>query len=755
MELKKYQQNSIDKLNEYLGELKKFGPKHAFISATDKAYNQDYFGEIPFICIKIPTGGGKTFVATYAVTNIMDSTLTDKLGKGIILWFVPSEAIKSQTLRKLNDRNDAHRKVLDEYFDNKVRIYSNEEALRIRKQDVEANVCIIISSLDAFRKEKKLRDKYKVYKENGELMNFFDGLTDDSKLEKEEHGTVINSLANVIRMNNPLIVIDEGHRSSTDLSIEFLKDLNPSFIIEFTATPREKSNVLVNIHSSELKEEKMVKIPIILESIAQWQNTVSHGVLRRKELEVIAKKEKGEYIRPIVLIQAEQEKESDKKITVEKIKEFLIKESKIPEEEIAIKTSSKNELDGIDLFSKKCKINYIITVNALAEGWDCSFAYILISVANIGSKISVEQIIGRIVRLPNAKEKTQSELNNSYIFASARNFNEAAGQIVFGLERNGFSKADLINATGAKEKYLFEVERAIKDKLKVPTFFFEDSLMSFGDLVGENFELSKQNPEFEFTTHYDNDGRIKIDISKQDEWLKERQTTLHIVYSDKNFSKEELIQWLDKKIFVQELDKKDKTKFITKAVEFQLKTHTLSELSVNRFVLRDKLDAVINEILQEHTRKKFYELLKSKKIYLEEREDFPQKIILSESEPEKFKRNIYEAVGKLNKEELKFVSRLDSEALPNIKFWVRNKEKQDFYIQGWKRGKFYPDFIAVTKKGTIIVLEWKGEDRTSTEDTQYKQEIANAWQELGKGQCAFFLVNNANIEAVLTQIKGL
>ena len=754
MELKKYQQKSIEKLKSYLAETKKLGPRIAFIAATDKPYNSDFFGETPFVCIKIPTGGGKTLVATHAVTEIMDNLLTDKLGKGIIIWFVPSEAIKTQTLRKLNDKNDFHRRTLDDYFDNKGRIYSNEEALRIRKQDVEANTCILVSSLDAFRKD-NLRDKYKVYQENGELLTFFDEIADETKLDKDENGTVINSLANVIRQYNPLIVIDEGHRSSTELSIEFLNDLNPSFIIEFTATPRSKSNVLLSVHSSELKEEKMVKIPIILESITQWQSAVSRGALKRKELEEIAKKEKGEYIRPIVLLQAEQEKESGNKITVRTIKEFLVKECKIPEEEIAIKTSSKNELDGVDLFSKKCKIRHIITVNALAEGWDCSFAYILISVANIGAKISVEQIIGRIVRLPNAKEKTQSALNNSYIFASAKNFNEAASQIVSGLENNGFSRADLLNAAESKQKYEFEAERVIREKILVPAFFFEDEPLKFGDLVGDRFELAKQNPEFEFTTHYDSDGRIKIDVTKDDEWVKERQTTLHIVYRDKNFSKSELVQWLDKKIRVVEVDKRDKTKFIEKALGHQFKTHSLSELSINRFVLRDKLDETMNQKIEEYTKNRFYELIKAKNIFLRETEDFPQKIIVPEKETEKFKKNIYAAVGKLNKEELNFVSRLDSETLPNILCWVRNKEKQNFYLQGWKRNKFYPDFIALTKKGTIIVLEWKGEDRTGSEDTKYKQEIAEAWQELGKGRCAFFLVNNSNIEAILSQIKGL
>jgi len=755
MELKKYQQSTLEAVKDYLVEVKKFGPKIAFISSTEKPYKEDFFGEIPFICVKIPTGGGKTFVATHTVREIMDSVLSTKLGKGLVLWFVPSEAICSQTILKLADKNDPHRQVLDEYFENKVRVLSVPEALRLRKPDVDDNLCIIISTLDAFRKEKALRDKYKVYKENGELLPFFSEIKDEPALEKDEEDTIINSLANVIRKDKPLIVIDEGHRAKTLLSIDFLKDLNPSFIIEFTATPRDESNVLVNIHSTQLKEEKMVKIPIILESVSQWQQAVTRGVNKRKELWEITKKEKSEYIRPIALIQAEQEKETDKKVTVQKIKDFLIKEAKIPEEEIAIKTASTNQIAGINLFSKKCPINYIITVNALAEGWDCSFAYLLISVANIGSKISVEQIIGRILRLPNAKEKNNPELNNSYIFASAKNFNEAATQIVSGLESNGFSKADLINASNPKAKYEFEVERALDNKLLVPYFSINEEKLEFGDLLGENFELSKQNPEFDFKTHFDSDGIVKVDVSKDDEWFWSRQTTLNIVYKDKNFSKEELIQWLDKKLRFIELEKKDKLTFIEKAVDYQLKKHNLSELSVNRFVFRDELERQITVRLQQFTEKRFFELLKTKKITLTEFEDYPKKILISEKENQTFKKSLYTEIGKLNKEELNFISRLDSETLPNIKPWVRNREKQDFYIQGWKKGKFYPDFIALTKKGTILALEWKGADRKTNEDTKYKEQIAKEWEKQGKGKLVFFLATTTNIEEVLNEIKKI
>jgi type III restriction enzyme len=447
---------------------------------TEKPYKSEAFGDVPFVCIKIPTGGGKTLVGCHATDSIMKIALQDKMERGIVMWFVPSEAIKTQTLRKFKDRKDAHRRVLDEAFENGVKVFSNEEALSIRKDDVNDNVCIIISSLEAFRKEKTLQKKYKVYQENGAVLSHFENLHNEDNLEKDEEGTVINSLANVVRMSNPLIVIDEGHKTATKLSIDFIKDLSPSFIVEYSATPRNESNILVEVHASELKDEQMVKIPIVLESSAQWQSAVERGVEKRIELEKGAKKIKGEYIRPIALLQAQSKNKEDSTITVEKLKQFLI-DRKISADEIAIKTSEKNELDGVDLFSKTCKIRYIITVNALAEGWDCSFAYVLISVANLGSKIAVEQIIGRIIRMPYAKRKAVEDFNRSHVFASARNFNEAADQIISGLESNGYSKSDIINAETKDAVYELEAKKSVSHTLKVPLMAYEGDKLSFED----------------------------------------------------------------------------------------------------------------------------------------------------------------------------------------------------------------------------------------------------------------------------------
>ncbi len=752
MELKKYQQTALEKLKEFLKLLEKFGPKMAFMSVVEEPYKSNSFGEVPFVCVKIPTGGGKTVVAANSVGLIYSTVLKHKMDRGIVMWFVPSEAIKTQTINKLKDRKDWHRQILDEVFENGVRIFSNEEALRIRKEDVEDNLCIVISSLDAFRKEKSLQKKYKVYQENGQLLNFFENIGDDSLLEKDESGVII-SLANVIRMYNPLIVIDEGHRTQTQLSVDFLKELNPSFIVEYTATPRDGSNILVDISAADLKTEQMVKIPIVLESSNHWEQSLTRGLDKREELEKLTKKNKGEYIRPIALIQAQPNSKTQNNITVEQVKEQLLK-MKIAEEEIAIKTSEKNELEGVNLFSNKCPIKYIITVNALAEGWDCSFAYVLISLANIGAKIAVEQIIGRIIRMPYAKRKEVEDLNRSFVFASARNFNEAADEIIKGLVSNGFSKADLINGTDKVQKDPLEIHRAFKQDFAVPMMALDGEPLTFEELIGADFSLAKQEAEFNFDVHFDNDGRAIIDI-EGDHWKQGKQLHLNLPYRLKNATQKELVQWLDKKLRFTLLEQSDKVKFLDKAINHLLKTRSLTELSINRYVLCEKLSEVIEAILKDYAKKRFEDLIKKKKVSTKPFKTFPETIIVDKVLPKDFNKNYYPQVGKLNKEEENFVSRLDLDMLPNIEFWVRNREKLDFYLQGWQKNKFYPDFVAFSKMGNMVALEWKGEDRVSNEDTAYKVALAEVWQSLGKGKLHFFLVTNANIEEVLSKVKEL
>ena len=114
----------------------------------------------------------------------------------------------------------------------------------------------------------------------------------------------------------------------------------------------------------------------------------------------------------------------------------------IPEKEIAIKTGDKDELKNVDLLSPDCPIRYIITVNALKEGWDCPFAYVLATVANRTSTVDVEQILGRVLRLPYTQKNSSEVLNLAYVITSSADFHQTLEKVVAGLNSAGFSSHD-------------------------------------------------------------------------------------------------------------------------------------------------------------------------------------------------------------------------------------------------------------------------------------------------------------------------
>ncbi len=303
---------------------------------------------------------------------------------------------------------------------------------------VQENLTIMVMSFDSLRAKNK--EDRKVFQENGNLQSF------ERILGKEKDIT----LGEVIKYLNPVVIVDESHNAESELSVEMLKELNPSFILDLTATPRNNSNLISFIDALELKKENMVKLPVIVRNNPD-KTEVINGALqlqRSLELKAIAEEKKGgKYIRPIVLFQAQPKQgkkwasEAEEKTNVQKLKEKLL-ELNIPAEQIKIKTATINEIKGIDLMSRNCEVRFIITINALKEGWDCPFAYILASLADKNSAIDVEQILGRILRQPFVQKHNFSLLNMCYVFTASAKFNVTLQSIVDGLKQSGFSEKD-------------------------------------------------------------------------------------------------------------------------------------------------------------------------------------------------------------------------------------------------------------------------------------------------------------------------
>jgi type III restriction enzyme len=183
----------------------------------------------------------------------------------------------------------------------------------------------------------------------------------------------------------------------------------------------------------------MIKLPIVLKTLDDTRLILQEGIAKRNWLEEQARLEEmhtDRYIRPINLIRAEENRSEDA-FTYDKIKQLLL-DMDIKEEEIAIQTGNLKEIDNVDLLSRACPIRYIITVDALKEGWDCPFAYVLSVVSSMESKTAIEQLIGRVLRMPYIEEKRKKELGYAYVYVASKNFESVADTIGETLVKNGF-----------------------------------------------------------------------------------------------------------------------------------------------------------------------------------------------------------------------------------------------------------------------------------------------------------------------------
>jgi type III restriction enzyme len=399
---------------------------------------------VPHICAKVPTAGGKTFIAVNALDTVF-SALAKRAPRRpkMVVWLVPSLTILDQTVKALSSPEHPYRKRLDQLFQHRVAVFEKRDLLMgagFSYDTAQEQLSIVVMSFDSLRARNK--EDRKIFQENGNLASFLQpDQGDSSDWLLPEHD--VSALINVIRRLRPVVVVDESHNAESQLSVEMMKNLNPDFILDLTATPRNNSNIISFVDALALKRQHMVKLPVIVANRSSKGEVIESALILRRQLEDLAKQEEaagGKYIRPIVLFQA-QPRTDDDNTTFEKIREKLV-ELKIPPEQIRIKTADINELKGVDLMSRDCPVRFIITVNALKEGWDCPFAYILASLADKTSAVDVEQILGRVLRMPHVQQHGNDFLNLSYVFTASNRFMDTLQSVVKGLNRAGFSDKD-------------------------------------------------------------------------------------------------------------------------------------------------------------------------------------------------------------------------------------------------------------------------------------------------------------------------
>jgi type III restriction enzyme len=811
MRLKEFQKRTLDALRDYFRAcVEKRNANIAFYETTLRRYglgipynSAPELPNVPYVCLRLPTGGGKTIVAAHSIAVAKTEYLhTDE---PLVLWLTPSDAIRDQTLKALRSRKHPYRQAVEEAGKN-VTVLAIEEALSVQPSQLNG-VTIIVATMQAFRVEKIVGRK--VYEQNGSLMGHFPAsLKPDllAALEKHEDGSPVYSLANVLALHRPLVIVDEAHNARTNLSFATLKRFAPSCILEYTATPDTEdypSNVLHTVSAAELKAEGMIKLPIYLETQQDWKIAISQSIAKRNELDSIARLERvetGEYLRPIVLLQAQPTYKNKPSVNVEAVREQLLKEH-IPEDQIAVATGELNEITKWDLFSPECPIRYIITVQALREGWDCSFAYILCTVAEQVGATAVEQILGRVLRLPNAQAKKHPELNRAYTFATSLHFAQTANNLADALIQNGFERQEvrgLIQTAQQQQMidsgYWFgqnEAEgsaetpkaagtsavQAGSEPFSIPKLAVNmgDFLEQFDDSFFEetSLELARQDPylsEEEFPKDAPTGISAELDIDEKtgkvsSNFITDLHTQTFLLASDQKITKETLIKWLDENIPHRHTAQQESRIFFTGMIERLLEKQrwTLGELWREKYRLKEaarkKVESIRKSVQSEVFQKALfsltdYELVTTPALcFTFDPEDYPYPP--NSLFEHKLKKHYYKVVGdmKAKGEEFQCAQLLDSH--PKVKRWIRNLEgrpQHSFWLQT-STDRFYPDFVCELTDGHFLVVEYKGFDRWSDDDSKEKRNVGKVWEEKSNGQCLFIMPQGPDWNAILAKLE--
>lgn len=859
MELKKYQKRVISDLSDYLDHLNEQSSLDRAFSAYWESRQipvgqdgiqgyQNIIDGVPHVCYKVPTGGGKTYLACASVKPIFDALPPAR--RQAAVWLVPSDAILTQTLETLKNPSHPYRQRLNADFGGRVEVYSKEELLagqNFSPATVAEQLSVMVLSYDSFRSANK--EGRKAYQANGNLAPFATALgAPEQPIENADE----TALFQVINQLNPVVIVDESHHATSNLSTEMLMNFNPAFILDLTATPKKQANIITYVDALALKNENMVKLPVIAYNRSSQTEVITDAIDLRQSLEAAAiqqQEQGGRYIRPIVLFQA-QPKMGEDATSFERLREKLVATG-IPEAHIAIKTANINELKGVDLLNPECEIRYIITVNALKEGWDCPFAYILASLANKTSQVDVEQILGRVLRQPHATRQRNQLLNMSYVLTSSNDFNSTLNQIIAGLNSAGFSKRDfraadeahldITNppappstatktldtggsgeeepeefldfdetevATGLEERgttatestslasgstglaemleqaqqkgsdyekeaeeaaelgdgfvpadlegavdttQMFEEFREEVAGLKLPQFFIQtppSALFSTGtegvdllqnEALAADFTLQDKETGLDLTTA--DEQMYRIDVKEHDVPRAFRMTAADQRFMREHFSK---------------LSVESQKRNAAEAIYERLKPiNSVGDSDLRRYIERimgnfgaeelltyqehpgavaEKIRAKIRGLLEEHKFKKFYQDIETRHIRAHPSFTFPP-VIQPVQSSSLIGGSLYEAEDRMNNDEMEFAGRFSG--LDNIRWWHRNIERKGFCING--PINHYPDFILMTTRGTIVIVEPKGA-QLKNDDSRRKLRLGNKWASMAGEKFRYYMV---------------
>jgi len=798
MELKRYQKNVLNDVRAYLevlaSQIEAGNERHAAEDAWEqcgvpreyKSRRRNGLGkELPTFCIKVPTGGGKTLLATQILGTIYRTVLKHRRGAGLVLWVVPSDQIYKDTLKRLRDRTDFYRESLEFALSRRIEVWEKHEIARLTPGQLASTLNILVIKLQGTNRQDK--ESLKFFADSGgNIMAHFPPEDEpeahkalkaeipnlDMLAEDEDSGTYLikTSVGNLVRKCEPAVILDEGHKATSDLARQTIEGFNASLVVELSATPRD-ANVLVEVTGGQLLAEEMIKLPINVQNSDQrsWRNILTVVRDWRQTLVDTALKHwqaTRQYIRPIVLVQVERtgkDQRDARYIHSEDVKAYLMERLGVEENKIAIKTSQTDDLEGINLLDPECPVEWIITKAALQEGWDCPYAYILVSLNNTQSKLSMTQLVGRVLRQPYQQRSQFDDLNQSYVYCLRQKAATVLADIKAALEREGYEgDAQAVRDSSGNKREQTARTAKIRDKFKqhykkpfegrifIPRFCVKtngsvEPLDYFKHLLAKA-DIEKFNYDdvaaWDFSKELEQAAEHFYQITIGEE-ATHREAKATFLETDAQVK-----LWLVSTLGFEWLSAKQ-LKTVVDGVCGRL-SGVEGQLALIKGLLQEKIGGFIQRETDRVTEGVFRRLHSRGNLcfYLdciEGRFEIPQEVELRvtrklrHDDDEPVERNLYDYTpNDLNEYERDVALFIDRH--PQVLWWYRNLVgRSHFAVQGYRRNLIYPDFIL--QKGdcqlelpfaTVFVVESKGKQLKGNEDSKYKREVAAVFEDVGR-----------------------
>ena len=750
-----------------------------YVSRTDDAGRP-----IPHICFKIPTGGGKTLLATAALERLNRQT-------GLTLWITPTKAIYQQTKAALKNREHPYRQMLERASGGKFKLLEKDDAFT--RADVEHYMCVMLLMLPAANRRKG-RDFLRMFRDSGRYPTLFPDtddafgdarlLNDHPDLEKSPGDLVKHSLFNVFKILRPVVILDEAHKAygakSRESNEEFVRSVNrldPSLVIELSATPnRGISNLLVDVTGVELKQEEMIKLPVQVTSYreADWQHTLAGAHEELAKLEAEARSlylSEGHYIRPIAVVRVERtgrEQRDGEKVHAEDVREYLSQNLGVPSEQIVVKSAELDELGKEDLLSEFSPVRWIITKAALMEGWDCSFAYLLVMLDNTQAQKAITQLVGRVMRQPYARRTDREILDQCYVHCWNTEVGNAVQFVKNGLEAEGLTGLGDEVVSASDEIQSLEIVR--RKQFRNSTIFLPQVLHQQNGkweeldyqrhiLPSVNWDLLDAHDPQSSALDRASIQQATVDVGDVPTvWHKDRDLfvdkTVKISWYARRLSDIVPNPWQASRIAQDLVDK------------FKQGEQTGEEAYDRRSQLAYELRAHVARSIEFRTQQVFQRKVGEGTIRFDleaglpsyqmiEKYEIPASIdehaLMSYGKP--LQLSLFEPVFERqfdNDLERSFARYMDEHRA--IRWWhrVAVRQRGEYFLKGWKQDRIWPDFIAMADdssgKSQLLIFETKGEHLRGNPDTEYKEHVFETLQQAFN--CGTMTINDGPAKGV-------